>query len=53
MLLKNVANCKYLTITQISDDMGEMGTLTQLVGVQINTLGRNLAFSFFGKMEDA
>ena len=41
MLLKNVANCKCLTITQISD-MGEVGTLTQLVGVQTNTLRRNL-----------
>ena len=41
MLLKNVANCKYLTITQISD-MGEVGTLTQLAGVQTNTLRRNL-----------
>ena len=41
MLLKNVANCKYLTITQISDK-GKVGTLTQLVGVQTDTLRRNL-----------
>ena len=38
-------------ITHVSDDMGEVGTLTQLVGVGNNTLERNWAV--FCEMEDA
>lgn len=43
--------CKCLIITRVSDDKGEVETLTQPVGVGINILGRKLAV--FGKMEDA
>lgn len=51
MLLKNWQKCKCLIITHVSDDTGEVETLTQPVGVGINILGRKLAV--FGKMEDA